>query len=104
MQETQEMQVRSLGQEDPCNRIWQPTTEATYLTHIHTHTHTLYSVFLPGKFHGQRRLAGCSPWGEKELDTTERTHASPETLAPIILYFPGPARASGLYPIPLIPP
>ena len=32
MQETQEMQVRSLGQEDPCNRIWQPTTEATYLS------------------------------------------------------------------------
>ena len=22
--------------------------------------------------HGQRRLAGCSPWGCKELDTTER--------------------------------
>ena len=26
------------------------------------------SVFLPGKFHGQRRLAGYSPWGCKELD------------------------------------
>ena len=23
-------------------------------------------VFLPGKFHGQRRLAGYSPWGWKE--------------------------------------
>ena len=22
----------------------------------------------------QRSLAGCSPWGHKELDTTERTH------------------------------
>ena len=22
--------------------------------------------------HGQRSLAGCSPWGGKELDTTER--------------------------------
>ena len=32
------MQVRSLGQEDPWNRIWQPTTEATYHTHTHTHT------------------------------------------------------------------
>ena len=33
--------------------------------------------FLPGKFHGQRRLAGPSPWGGKELDTQEhiRTHA-----------------------------
>ena len=27
-------------------------------------------VFLPGKFHGQRSLAG-SPWGCKELDMTE---------------------------------
>ena len=29
-------------------------------------------VFLPGEFHGQRRLAGYSPWGHKESDTTER--------------------------------
>ena len=29
-------------------------------------------VFLPGEFHGQRSLAGYSPWGLKELDTTER--------------------------------
>ena len=29
-------------------------------------------VFLPGKFHGQRTLAGYSPWGCKELDTTEQ--------------------------------
>ena len=28
-------------------------------------------VFLPGKFHGQRSLAGYSPWGCKESDTTE---------------------------------
>ena len=28
-------------------------------------------VFSPGEFHGQRSLAGCSPWGHKELDTTE---------------------------------
>ena len=27
-------------------------------------------VFLPGKSHGQRILAGYSPWGNKELDTT----------------------------------
>ena len=27
--------------------------------------------FLPGKSHGQRSLAGYSPWGHKELDTTE---------------------------------
>ena len=28
-------------------------------------------VFLLRKFHGQRSLAGYSPWGCKELDTTE---------------------------------
>ena len=33
---------------------WQPTPE-----------------FFLGKSHGQRRLAGCSPWGLKEPDTTE---------------------------------
>ena len=30
----------------PCRKKWEPTP-----------------VFLPGKLHGQRRLAGCSPWG-----------------------------------------
>ena len=28
-------------------------------------------VFLPGEFHGQRGLAGNSPWGCKELDIIE---------------------------------
>ena len=32
-------------------------------------------VFLPGKFHGQRSLAGYSPWGGKESDTTEHNHS-----------------------------
>ena len=32
------------------------------------------AVFLPGKPHGQRRLVGYSPWGRKELDTTESVH------------------------------
>ena len=31
-------------------------------------------VLLPGKSHGQRSLVGCSPWGLKESDTTERLH------------------------------
>ena len=31
-------------------------------------------VLLPGKSHGQRSLAGCSPWGQEESDTTERLH------------------------------
>ena len=33
---------------------------------------TLSSNNLPEKFHGQRNLAGNSPWGCKELDTTEQ--------------------------------
>ena len=32
------------------------------------------SVLLPGKFHGWRSLTGCSQWGCKESDTTERIH------------------------------
>ena len=28
-------------------------------------------IFSPGKFHGQRSLVSCSPWGHKESDTTE---------------------------------
>ena len=40
----------------PWRRAWQPTP-----------------VFLLGKFHGQRNLAGYSPWGHKESDTTEAT-------------------------------
>ena len=31
-------------------------------------------VFLPGKFHGRRSLAGYRPWGRKESDTTEPLH------------------------------
>ena len=51
----QETRVRSLGQEDPWRRTWQPTP-----------------VFLPGESHGQRILVGYSPWGRKESDMTER--------------------------------
>ena len=31
----------------------------------------IHSVFLPGESHGQRSLVGYSPWGLKELNTTE---------------------------------
>ena len=40
----------------PWSRKWQPTP-----------------VFLPGEFHGQRSLVGCSPWGRRESDTAEHT-------------------------------
>ena len=33
-------------------------------------------VFLPGEFHGQRKLAGYSPWGCKESDTTDQARIS----------------------------
>ena len=37
-------------------------------------------VFLSGEFHGQRSLVGYSPWGHKELDTTEQlTHTHTHT-------------------------
>ena len=41
---------------DPLKRKWQ---------HI--------PVYLPGKPHGHRSLVGYSPWGPKELVTTEHT-------------------------------
>ena len=35
-------------------------------------------VSLPGKFHGQRSLVGCSPWDHKESCMTEQlTHLTP---------------------------
>ena len=37
-------------------------------------------VFSPGKSHGQRSLAGCSPWGLKESNTTERLTLSHRAL------------------------
>ena len=33
-------------------------------------------MFLPGESHGQRSLAGYSPWSYKESDTTEVTSSS----------------------------
>ena len=43
-------------------------------------------VFLPGKSHGQRSLVGYSPWGHKELDTTETTeHACIERVAQMVM-------------------
>ena len=37
-------------------------------------------VFLPGKSHGQRSLAGYSPWDHKELDVTYTKLPPPQTL------------------------
>ena len=46
----------------PWSSKWQPTP-----------------VILPGEFHGERSLVDYSPWGCKELDTTEHTHTFPLT-------------------------
>ena len=35
-------------------------------------------VFLPGKCHRERSLAGYSPWRRKESDTTEATKQAPK--------------------------
>jgi len=44
-----------LGWEDPWRREWLPIP-----------------VYFPGELYGERSLAGYSPWGQKESDTTER--------------------------------
>ena len=42
---------------------------------------TATPVFLPGVFHGQRRLVGYSLWGHEESDMTQRlTHSHTETV------------------------
>ena len=58
--EMQEMGVLSLSQKIPRIRKWQPTP-----------------VFLPGKSHGHRSLAGYSPWGRRvgHALVTERAHS-----------------------------
>ena len=55
--------VQSLRQKDPLEK------------EMATHSSTL-----AWKFHGQRSLVGYSPWGRKELDTTERLHFIDSTL------------------------
>ena len=55
MQETQQTLVQSLSWKIPWSRKWQHTP-----------------IFLPGKFHGQRSLASCSPRSRKESDTAAR--------------------------------
>ena len=56
----QETWVRSLGQEDPWKRKWQPTP-----------------VFLRGESHGQRSLVATVHRDHRELDTTEQVNITP---------------------------
>ena len=50
----QKNQVQSLRREDPLEKGM-----------------AIHSSILAWRIHGQRSLAGCSPWGHKELDMTE---------------------------------
>ena len=59
MQETQEMWIQSLGQEDPLEG------EMAIYSSIQK-----FPVFLPGKIHAQNSLMNSSPWGQKESDNT----------------------------------
>ena len=62
VQETQVKGFNPWVRKIPWRRQWQPTP-----------------VFLPGESHGQRSLVGYSPWGHKDLDTTEHTAQGPCT-------------------------
>ena len=55
----------------PWRRAWQPIP-----------------VFLPGESHGQRSLVGYSPWGRKELGTTERLGTHPLFTGPLHGWLP----------------
>ena len=55
----QETWVRSLSQEDSLEKELQPTP-----------------IFLPGESHEQESLAGYSPWGCKESNTTEQLNSN----------------------------
>ena len=65
----QETQFRSLGWKDPLEK-----------------EQLLTPVFLPGEFHGQKNLAGYSPWGHKESGMTEQLTLSSSSHT--VLYFP----------------
>ena len=70
MQDAQEIQVQSLGWEDPLEEKMAPTP-----------------VFFPGKFHGQWSLLGYSPWDGKECDMTAHTHTHTHTIG-LVTDFP----------------
>ena len=47
----------------------------------------LTPVLLPGKPHGQRSLAGQSPWGVKELERTQQTTVTTATTKIMCYYY-----------------
>ena len=62
----------SLAKHLTCAHIW-PDSGSSLVVHWRRQWHPI-PARLPGKSHGRRSLVGCSPWGRKESDTTERLH------------------------------
>ena len=70
----------------PCSSNFPVATRSSLVAHAHRQETGVQSlgrssgegsgnplpIFLLGESHGQRRLAGYSPWGRKESDTTEQ--------------------------------
>ena len=54
----------------PWSRKWQPTP-----------------VFLRGKFHGERSLAGYSPWGHEESDMSMHAQAKSSVMENLFTHF-----------------
>ena len=75
----QEMQAQSQAGKDPLGRAWHPTP-----------------VFLPGGSHGQRGLAGYSPWGRKRVGHDLATEQPPTEVQQVFLRLVH-ARAACLY-------
>ena len=81
----QELQFRSLGQEEP----W----EKEMASHSFLPVFLPSPVFLPGEFHGQRSLAGYGAWGHQSW-----TCVSEETIKAVAcwwLYRPSAGQALG---------
>ena len=104
MQEAQETQVQSLGQEDALEEemathssilVWripwreelgglqsmglQSQTRLSDFTFTFMHWRGKWQptpVFLPGEFQGWQNLVGCRLWGHTESDMTERLSSS----------------------------
>ena len=63
-----QMLRKTLGWTWPQRYLW---TKLEFYEKVRFSMFTKTPVFLPGKLHGQRSLAGHSPWGPKGSDTTE---------------------------------
>ena len=80
-------QVQFLGREDAQDKGMKPTP-----------------VFLPGKSHGQRNLAGYSPWGPKESDKIYQQNSSSSNNLVRVQYYarPGTITANKIGAIPVL--